>query len=65
MRQLRKKLEENPSRPRYLVTEPWIGYRFNAIPQRDRKQAGIEYGRDPSNAGALWRGTEERVGEVF
>jgi len=30
MRQLRRKLEENPSRPRYLVTEPWVGYRFNA-----------------------------------
>jgi len=29
MRQLRQKLEEKPSRPRYLVTEPWVGYRFN------------------------------------
>lgn len=27
--QLRKKLEPNPGKPRYLVTEPWIGYRFN------------------------------------
>ena len=27
--QLRKKLESNPSKPRYLVTEPWVGYRFN------------------------------------
>ena len=27
--QLRKKLEANPSDPRYLVTEPWVGYRFN------------------------------------
>jgi two-component system, OmpR family, KDP operon response regulator KdpE len=26
--QLRKKLEPEPSRPRYLVTEPWLGYRF-------------------------------------
>jgi two-component system KDP operon response regulator KdpE len=26
--QLRKKIEENPSKPTYLVTEPWIGYRF-------------------------------------
>ena len=41
MRQLRKKLEENPSRPRYLLTEPWVGYRFNAILQRDRERAGI------------------------
>jgi two-component system KDP operon response regulator KdpE len=26
--QLRKKLEPDPARPRYLLTEPWIGYRF-------------------------------------
>ena len=29
MGQLRKKLEEDPSNPHYLVTEPWVGYRFN------------------------------------
>jgi two-component system, OmpR family, KDP operon response regulator KdpE len=29
MGQLRKKLEPDPSSPRYLVTEPWVGYRFN------------------------------------
>ena len=27
--QLRKKIEKDPRSPRYLVTEPWIGYRFN------------------------------------
>jgi len=27
---LRKKLEPDESAPRYIVTEPWIGYRFNA-----------------------------------
>ena len=26
--QLRKKLEPDASSPRYLVTEPWVGYRF-------------------------------------
>jgi len=29
MRQLRKKLEEDPEQPKYLLTEPGIGYRFN------------------------------------
>jgi two-component system KDP operon response regulator KdpE len=27
--QLRKKLEPEPSNPRYFLTEPWVGYRFN------------------------------------
>jgi two-component system, OmpR family, KDP operon response regulator KdpE len=26
--QLRKKLEPNPAKPKYLLTEPWLGYRF-------------------------------------
>lgn len=26
---LRKKIEPNPAKPRYIVTEPWVGYRFN------------------------------------
>jgi two-component system KDP operon response regulator KdpE len=27
--QLRKKIEDNPSKPKYLLTEPWVGYSFN------------------------------------
>jgi two-component system KDP operon response regulator KdpE len=27
--QLRKKIEPDPSNPRYLLSEPWVGYRFS------------------------------------
>jgi two-component system KDP operon response regulator KdpE len=27
--QLRKKIEPQPATPRYILTEPWIGYRFD------------------------------------
>ena len=29
---LRKKIEPDPSRPRYISTEPWVGYRFVGEP---------------------------------
>jgi two-component system KDP operon response regulator KdpE len=32
--QLRKKIEQNPSQPKYIQTEPWIGYRFDASGSR-------------------------------
>ena len=27
--QLRKKVETDPAHPKYILTEPWVGYRFN------------------------------------
>ena len=32
MSSLRKKIEPDPSQPRYIITEPWVGYRFIAEP---------------------------------
>jgi two-component system KDP operon response regulator KdpE len=30
--QLRKKIEPDPAKPRFLLTEPWLGYRFCTVP---------------------------------
>jgi two-component system, OmpR family, KDP operon response regulator KdpE len=39
--QLRKKIEPDPARPRYILTEPWLGYRFdmhgNATESADKR----------------------------
>jgi two-component system, OmpR family, KDP operon response regulator KdpE len=33
IKSLRKKIESNPDHPEYITTEPWVGYRFNGIPE--------------------------------
>lgn len=40
--QIRKKIEPDPSRPRYLITEPRLGYRFRITPD------GSAGAKDPS-----------------
>jgi two-component system, OmpR family, KDP operon response regulator KdpE len=37
--QLRKKIEPDPATPRYLLTEPWLGYRFH-MPRTDAERVG-------------------------
>jgi two-component system KDP operon response regulator KdpE len=34
--QLRQKLEEQPARPKYLITEPGVGYRLRVV-ESDKK----------------------------
>lgn len=36
--QLRKKIEPDPAKPKYILTEPWIGYRFAASAAADKQQ---------------------------
>jgi two-component system, OmpR family, KDP operon response regulator KdpE len=39
MAQLRRKLEPDPARPRWLITEPGMGYRYQPGPEDDRAAA--------------------------
>jgi two-component system KDP operon response regulator KdpE len=34
VRQLRKKIEDDPKNPQYLLTDAYVGYRFNELPQQ-------------------------------
>ena len=35
--QLRKKIEPDPAKPKYLLSEPWVGYRFVTENAHDRR----------------------------
>ncbi len=40
MAQLRRKLEPDPARPRWLLTEPGMGYRFQPDPVTGSERIG-------------------------
>jgi two-component system KDP operon response regulator KdpE len=37
--QLRKKIEKDPAHPRYILTEPWLGYRFQLASLASEKRS--------------------------
>jgi len=38
--QLRKKIEPDPTHPRFILTEPWVGYRFEPAKEGRGRQSG-------------------------
>ena len=40
--QLRKKIEPDPANPRYLLSEPWVGYRFTTVESGPPTPSGDE-----------------------
>src|ERR1700757_3737837 len=43
--QLRKKIEIDPGRPKYILTKPWIGYRFQAQRPKTEKTLPDDHNR--------------------
>jgi two-component system KDP operon response regulator KdpE len=43
--QLRKKIESDPAKPKYILTEPWFGYRFS-LPHDGRHKGSRDLQKD-------------------
>ena len=41
VRMLRKKIEADAARPQYILTEPWVGYRFRNPSDPDQSAGGV------------------------
>ena len=47
VRQLRKKIEDDPARPKYLLTDPYVGYRFAEYPaSQDSGDRSIDHRKE-------------------
>ena len=51
VRQLRKKIEDDPARPMYLLTDIYVGYRFADAQMLEEAQAGARETNDAYHAG--------------
>ena len=47
VRMVRKKIEDDPARPKYILTEPWAGYRFHNPRDPDSLSVATDEGTVP------------------